>query len=64
MKDGVLLCHLLEVLTGDILPVTTCSGNENVVKGFFKFIIKKIFLIVLTMLEPLKQSKHLKELIN
>ncbi|KAL7077594.1 hypothetical protein ACQ4LE_002988 [Meloidogyne hapla] len=29
LKDGVLLCHLLEVLTGDILPVTTCSGGND-----------------------------------
>uniref|UniRef100_A0A914NN19 Calponin-homology (CH) domain-containing protein n=1 Tax=Meloidogyne incognita TaxID=6306 RepID=A0A914NN19_MELIC len=29
MKDGILLCHLLEVLTGDVLPVTTSSGGNE-----------------------------------
>ncbi|KAF7634588.1 hypothetical protein Mgra_00006037 [Meloidogyne graminicola] len=29
LKDGILLCHLLEVLTGDVLPVITNSSGEN-----------------------------------
>jgi hypothetical protein len=37
MRDGVLLCHLLEVLTGDYLPITTTAagtGNRNAENGF------------------------------
>ena len=38
MRDGVLLCHLLEVLTGDYLPITTTAaagtGNGNAGNGF------------------------------
>ena len=35
MRDGVLLCHLLEVLTGDVLPVTTAStSNGTSANGF------------------------------
>jgi hypothetical protein len=37
MRDGVLLCHLLEVLTGDYLPITTTAagtGNGNAENGF------------------------------